>query len=265
MHLLCETCGTVFSVTVHCGPEDSRLDWTNEPHRCFVCGGQAMEKDENNERESRDAVSLAETQSRVEEVLGMAQSHLDDWETGLKEGLYDDESGYNDARADLEAVRDLLEVAPELLADHKAIAELADFDESCGAADLGEALCRVADIARSAVDKVKEKGQPCSVRGTEARAAKPGVDVSPGEELAERINAILGAGFCSCERCDIPADLRGLVPVDAAPIQKDDETEAYSSDAEAALRASALFGCRAVAICEPDWGREQWYLLPKEA
>ena len=115
MRLVCETCGTVFSVTVHCGPEDSRLDWTNEPHHCFVCGGQAMEKDENNERESQGAGSVAETQSRVEEVLGMAQSHLDDWETGLREGLYDDESGYKDARADLEAVREMIEAVPEAI------------------------------------------------------------------------------------------------------------------------------------------------------
>jgi len=114
MRLACETCGTVFSVTVHCGAEDSRLDWTNEPHHCFVCGGQAMKKDENNERESQGAGHVTETQKQVEQVLSMAQSYVEDWETGLQEGLYDEETRQRckDARADLEAVRELLGAVP---------------------------------------------------------------------------------------------------------------------------------------------------------
>lgn len=116
MRLACETCGTVFSVTVHCGPEDSRLDWTNEPHHCFVCGGQAMEKDENNERESQGAGHVTETQRQVEQVLSMAQSYVEDWETGLQEGLYDEETRQRckGARADLEAVRELLGAVPSV-------------------------------------------------------------------------------------------------------------------------------------------------------
>lgn len=115
MRLVCETCGTVFSVTVHCGPEDSRLDWTNEPHHCFVCGGQAMEKDENSERESQGAGPVTETQRQVEQVLSMAQSYVEDWETGLEEGLYDEESRQRceQGRADLKAVRELLGTAPD--------------------------------------------------------------------------------------------------------------------------------------------------------
>ena len=115
MRLACKTCGTVFSVTVHCGPEDSRLDWTNEPHHCFVCGGQAAEQEEINESESQNAGHVTETERQIEQVLSMAQSYVEDWETGLQEGLYDEETRQRckDARADLEAVRERLGAVPD--------------------------------------------------------------------------------------------------------------------------------------------------------
>jgi len=73
-----------------------------------------MKKDENNERESQGAGHVTETQKQVEQVLSMAQSYVEDWETGLQEGLYDEETRQRckDARADLEAVRELLGAVP---------------------------------------------------------------------------------------------------------------------------------------------------------
>ena len=53
MRLHCTNCGTEFSVSVHRGPDDRSLDWTDGPHRCFVCGGkaEAIEEDEHEREE----------------------------------------------------------------------------------------------------------------------------------------------------------------------------------------------------------------------
>lgn len=47
MRLKCEACGTEFTVAVHRGPDDPRIDWTDGPHRCFVCGGAAVGMEED--------------------------------------------------------------------------------------------------------------------------------------------------------------------------------------------------------------------------
>ena len=56
MRLHCTNCGTEFTVSVHHGPDDGRVDWTDGPHHCFVCGGEAeMEEDSDDRGEDGDA------------------------------------------------------------------------------------------------------------------------------------------------------------------------------------------------------------------
>jgi len=49
MRFVCSTCGTEFTVTVHHGPQDARIDWADGPHHCFVCGGEARLMEEPEE------------------------------------------------------------------------------------------------------------------------------------------------------------------------------------------------------------------------
>ena len=70
-------------------------------------------------------------------------------------------------------------------------------------------------------------------------------------------------GVCCCERCDVGEELHGIVPSGAVPVQKDDEAEVFQSDFEAVKRVCEVLKCRAVAVYDPDWGCEQWYVLPE--
>jgi len=50
MRLKCVACGAEFTVSVHHGPDDRRVDWTDGPHHCFVCGGEAEMEEDGDDR-----------------------------------------------------------------------------------------------------------------------------------------------------------------------------------------------------------------------